>query len=288
MNAAPPRTEDRAMASTRRQRRRRLFLVLIALVVLNFIGIRVDYCQVCGKRRTTLLGVISYQANTGLSRLLLPYLPKGSCSHKWVWFGRGPFIAPSWMLGHDSRARQDAALASSEFVWPFEQVAKRDGELACAMARTLLYPYDSFEQFGWARMEFHRVAVVFLHGATEEDISRLRRAYGLPAHPPGIGASCLSHWQAISAEGAEVCGEGGDFERAKVSHLQSLNYGSSAFPVGSPDVLWLAATALYFGGHHTGLRRPSWGAKIGAGRVLTPACRRDRIGAAPWRCGLVS
>ncbi len=42
------------------------------------------------------------------------------------------------------------------------------------------------------------------------------------------------------------------------------------------------------GGHHTELRRSSWGAKIGAGRVLTPACRRDRIGAAPWRCGLVS
>ena len=61
-----------------------------------------------------------------------------------------------------------------------QTVARRDRELACAMASAVLHAFDNPDEFARQLKRFSMIANTEIYFAEEEDIARFRGEYGLP------------------------------------------------------------------------------------------------------------
>ena len=200
MHAGTPEGKEREPGGISVLRFWRVFFILSILWVLivpGLFGRKEQYCKICGMRRSAVCirpiiatgeaREISWELRqTEISRVILPLLPGGSCAHQWVTLRPCPTF-PSINCGcglyHESHMERRFHYLTESIPDILARVARADEQLACAMARRMLFPYADPSEFDRERQRFFEVgaSVIMLAGEDPERVGRLRQLYGLPA-----------------------------------------------------------------------------------------------------------
>jgi len=184
-----------------RWRRLRLGLLLLVLLIVSLraLGHKEEYCRYCGMRRSSLclfplmvadgpVGLWSTCVQTAFSRVLVPILPRGQCSHQWVLLREhAALCSPHFMscgVGYHGTDRERALRALELFAaGALRTVGQRDSELACAMARTLLFPYAEWSDHEHYKRQFFLATATPIRFLDDRAMAKMRALYGLPAEP---------------------------------------------------------------------------------------------------------